>query len=548
MGTLLSAWCNVDYKEIAQAELPVEKAFAADAKVVAFVDMLRAMTFLEAAYWLSSMYAMLSDENYRKTMAMFFTPTSLTNGLLDDLANQGVDFESQHFFDPACGGAAFLAPIAIRMRGSLKMKGVAARRILMHVESHLYGTDIDETLCELSRHFLRMALHTEICETGYQPQFKVHQADSLVELAPMFGKIDVVVCNPPYRKMASNEFDGLRELYDDVIEAQPNIYGLFIGLSVRLLKEGGLAALVTPTSFLSGQYFRKLRTFLVQNTEVAHIGMVSGRQGVFIDVEQETALTVFRRTSPSNRLQTTAKISVVSGSGQYENVGNCTLRNAGAVWPIPRSIEDVRLLKIAGISKFRFSDYGYRIRIGSYVWNRDKRSKYASISEVKKAKAYTALPLLWSRDISQDGRIEFDGEEMTGEEHRFVDLGNKNHRSAVTRPSVVLQRVTSNDQPRRLVAAPVPAQLFAMYGGFVGENHIVILEQDDDNPALNPSDMSKLLSTSTIDRYFRCISGAINVSAFELAQLALPDPARIKQEVRMGSSMDEAVIRSFGLN
>jgi hypothetical protein len=32
-----------------------------------------------------------------------------------------------------------------------------------------------------------------------------------------------------------------------------------------------------------------------------------------------------------------------------------------------------------------------------------------------------------------------------------------------------------------------------------------------------------------MDRYFRCISGATNVSAFELSQLKLPDPRLLKQ-------------------
>ncbi|MFP3648071.1 N-6 DNA methylase, partial [Paraburkholderia sp. SIMBA_054] len=117
-----------------------------------FVVVLRQLGFLEATYWLSSAYAKLADESYRKNLAMYFTPVSLTKGLLDDLADQGVDFGSQSFFDPACGGAAFLAPIALRMRAALVGKRITALRLLKHVEEHLYGTDLDKTLCELSKH------------------------------------------------------------------------------------------------------------------------------------------------------------------------------------------------------------------------------------------------------------------------------------------------------------------------------------------------------------------------------------------------------------
>jgi adenine-specific DNA-methyltransferase len=57
----------------------------------------------------------------------------------------------------------------------------------------------------------------------------------------------------------------------------------------------------------------------------------------------------------------------------------------------------------------------------------------------------------------------------------------------------------------------------------------------------------KLLSAHAVDRYFRCISGATNVSVFELNQLALPDPQVLKAALTNGNSMDEAVNRSFGL-
>lgn len=547
VGTALALWCRDEFSGLPATTLPKSRELEVEPQLVAFVNVLRSLGFIEATYWLSSVYAMLSDERYRKKLAMFFTPASLTKGLLDDLAEQGVDFGSKYFLDPACGGAAFLGPIALRVRVALLGRGFTARQVLDHIEAHLYGVDMDAALCELSKHFLCMALHKEIRKAGYVPEFRIHQADSLLDLTSMFGTIDVVVCNPPYRKMSADELEPLRPEFADVIEAQPNLYGLFIGLCVRLLREGGYAAVVTPTSFLSGQYFGRLRTFLMRHTDVQHIGMVSDRQGVFIDVEQETALTVLRRRKEEDRTQAKARVSVVSATGQYESVGQCLLPNASAVWPIPRSVEDVDLLKAAGKSKFRLADYGYRVRIGSYVWNRDKRPKFDSIADVRRVKAKSAMPLLWSRDISADGLVYFDDKAMAGDEHRFVDLGDKRHPSVVTRPSVVMQRVTSNDQPKRLVAAPVPLHIYAIYGGFVGENHVVILEPLTADPVLSPTEMATLLRSPSVDRYFRCISGSTNVSAFELRQLSLPDPAALKAELKKGCSMDKAVSHSYGL-
>lgn len=547
VGTVLRMWCKTAFPGLPKPSLSYSKALAGEPELVAFVSSLSHMTFLEATYWLSSSYAMLADEGHRKQLAMYFTPVSITDGLLDDLMAQGVDFGSQSFLDPACGGAAFLAPIAQRMRTALRKRGFTSLRLLKHIEKHLYGADLDKTLCMLSRHFLCMALYDDIQESGYVPSFMVHVANSLTQLSPVLGTVDVVVCNPPYRKMAAEELAPLRHVYADVIEAQPNLYALFITLCVRLLRIGGYAALVTPTSFLSGQYFGCLRKFLLRNTDVAHIGMVSDRQGVFIDVEQETALTVLRRRTEEDRTFVKANVSVVSVTGQYTNVGECVLPNAGSVWPIPRSVEDVVLLKRAALSRFRLSDYGYRVRIGAYVWNRDKRPKFESLSDARRAKAYTAMPLMWSRDVVPGGVVRLEDTPSYNGEHRFVDLGNKRHKSVISSPCVVMQRVTSNDQPCRLVAAAVSPGVFDTYGGFIGENHIVIIEAVSEKPVLPPTKLAKLLSAWTVDRYFRCISGATNVSAFELKQLALPDPRALIAAAAGGRSMDDAVNVAFGL-
>ena len=546
-GTAIRLWCKQQFKSAPTPKLPSSSQLAATSQLKSFVGLLQEMDFLEASYWLSSAYAMLTDESYRKKLAMFFTPTSLTRGLLDDLAAQGVDFGKHSFLDPACGGAAFLAPIAFRMREALIAQYLTPRARLKHIERHLFGTDKDPTLCKLSRQFLYMALHEDIEACGYVPTFTVETADSLKSQGGKLGRRDVVVCNPPYRKLAADEVASLDQAFDRVIEAQPNLYSIFIFHCVRLVRPGGVVALVTPTSFLSGQYFSSLRSILIRNTDVAHIGMVSERLGVFIDVEQETALTVLRRRVPDDRTEAQANVSVVSVDGKYTPVGASVLPNGGSVWPIPRAVADVGLLKLAAASKFRLSDYGYKIRIGAYVWNRDKRPKYETLRDVRKAKATTAVPLIWSRDISPEGHLTFDPD-LKADGHHFVDLGDKEHAAVVRQPCVVMQRVTSNDQPRRLVAAPVTIALVVAYGGFVGENHIVILEPAIDLPQLQPTQLAQLMSAHTVDRIYRCISGATNVSVFELSQLPLPDPAKLKASLNQGSTMEEAVNRSYGLD
>lgn len=550
VGTVLTAWCSQEYRALGPHGLPVSKALRSERQLVDFVGFLSGTNFLKSTYWLSSAYAMLADEAHRRKLALFFTPPSLVRGLLDDLAAQGAKFEDHTFYDPACGGAAFLAPIALQMRDRLRKKGKTSMQILTHIVDHLQGTDVEPTLCALSRHFLRMALHAEIQETGINPHFKVSIGNSLLTPKVVPTAHRVVVCNPPYRKMTAEEVQPLRESFEHIIEAQPNIYALFIARCVDLAGDSGLVGLVTPTSFISGQYFRRLRSYLMANTHVAHIGIVSSRLGVFIDVEQDTALCILRKKSAEQSHAADVKVSVVSGSGVYTDVGDCTLPNSGAAWPIPRAPDDVRLLAAARGVKFRLVDYGYRVRIGLFVWNRDVRPSFASSRHAKREKARHAVPLIWSKDIVLEGgeaNLVFEPDGVGDDKHAFVDLGGIDSPGVIRRPSVVLQRVTSSGQPLRLVAAAVPEEFLAKYKGFVGENHLVVLEQSRDDPSVTPLQLAALLRSKPIDRYFRCISGATNVSAFELNQLVLPDPAKLQVALATIESMDLAVLRAFGV-
>lgn len=561
LGVSLAHWCKADYPGLPKPTLPRPRKLARAPQVQQFVRMLREVDFLEASYWLSSAYAMLSSAERRRELALFFTPPSITRGLLDDLEKADVDFTKRKFCDPACGGAAFLAPIAQRIRLRLREQGRKPLAILRHIESHVVGLDLDRALCRVASHFLLMVLREEILATGYTPQLAIAQADSLTEESACLGKVDVVVCNPPYRKLTAEEVEAYRPAFSDVIEAQSNLYALFIALSVKMLRSEGLCALVTPTSFMSGQHFARLRTFLLKRATVEHIGMVSDRVGIFVDVEQETALTLVRRRAPkADARPAKTNVSLVSRSGTYVAVGKCALPDGGAAWPIPRTETDLALIERALASRHRLSDYGYAARIGGYVWNRDERATFATETHARsgsatrkksgaakvgargaRGKAATVVPLLWSRDIRKS-RLLFDGQAKVNGEDRFV---TGEHPSVVRRPSVLLQRVTSNDQPKRLVAAAVPARLLAKYGGFVGENHTVVLEQIDPQAAFSPAELAQLVVSPALDRYFRCISGSTNVSVFELKQLPLPAPARLRAMLAAGLPMASAVERAL---
>ena len=190
--TILTLWSNAQCPRLNCKDLTFSIKLANKPNIQNFVAWLRELPMLDSAYWLSSAYAIWSGEDYRKNLAMFFTPSSITRRLLDDLEHAGVSFADHSFFDPACGGAAFLAPIAERMRSALLAHGATSRQILDEVEQRLGGVELDAVLCKMSRHFLRMVLAVEIADAQFEPEFRITQANSLTEMNIFAGTFDVV--------------------------------------------------------------------------------------------------------------------------------------------------------------------------------------------------------------------------------------------------------------------------------------------------------------------------------------------------------------------
>lgn len=537
---VLHLWQQQSYPTLVRRTPRSTKVLLKDPLVSKFTACLVRLDTLTAAFWLSFAYAKWVSKDLKKERAMFFTPPELSVRLIDNLIAHGASLTKHVWLDPASGGAAFLAPVALRMAAALQAAGWAAGDILRHIARHLVGNDIDPCLAGMSKEFLRMVLCKEIVSAGFEPSFEVTTGDALRGLGRFKGTVDVVICNPPYRKMPSAEVALYSQSYEVAIAGQPNLYSLFFKLALDLLKVGGTAGLLTPTSYLSGQYFSPLRGYLRTHAEVSQIDVIAA-VGAFVGVDQETAVTVFYRGLKEQQPIETRVFASTKDAG-FTDIGVCRLPQSGAAWPVPRNLGDAFLLRAVNGSAFRLADYGYVARVGVFVWNRDVRKTFAN---VPKRKAGAIFPLVWSSDIGQAGDFQLGRQRHPGGLGKYVNMERADHGSVIRNPCVVLQRVTSTDQRRRLVGAAVPTELLQVFGGVVGENHVVFLEQTRDDAVFTPTLLAQVLQSDTIDRLFRCISGAVNVSIFELEHLQLPDPVRLKGELSRCSSIDEAIRKAF---
>jgi adenine-specific DNA-methyltransferase len=481
--------------------------------------------FLEASFWLSTAYAMWVGNGVRNEMSLYFTPPALAERLIDNLISNGASLTDHTWMDPACGGGAFLAPAAVRMVNIMTDQGADSAEIVKRVSKNLIGNDIDETLADLAKQFLLMALYDHIVISKQWPEFNICVGNGLLENSEYKQVADVVICNPPYRKLKSEEVVFYSDLFGDVIEGQSNVYALFIKKCLEFGKHQSIIGLLTPTSYLSGKHFSNLRKKILAESSVCQLDMIDDRSGIFIGVSQIAVLSVFKRSGNEFPKLNFTDVFTLSKTGTFTSVGQCQLSSNSNAWIVPRESGDQEVIDLAFTSPYRLIDYGYVARIGAYVDYRDTRETFKIFPE--KDDASLIFPIIWSSDITTDGRLVHGRTSAVDQHPIFIKMDDPLNRSIIRKEVIVLQRVTSPDQERRLICAPLCYNLLEKYGGVVGENHVIFIEKVKDDMAIPINKLIAILSSKPVDRLFRTISGAVNVSISEINQLPLPNPNAI---------------------
>ncbi|MEO1853374.1 N-6 DNA methylase [Chromohalobacter sp.] len=539
---LLGRWIELDYPGL--EGITFQKHWLRYSAIDEMLNFIRSLPFERGAYYLSVTYSKLVKHEERKAAGMFFTPPEVAHRLISTCEKLGVDLGAVRVVDPACGGSALLLPAAVRINQLLARRGIKARDRITHLQTHISGGDIDDVLRRLSGHFLQMALYAETRESGMLPEFSLRRHDSLASESSAFMDCDLVLCNPPFRKVTAQEKNKVPEVYRHWMKGQANLYGYFMALCMDMLKLGGMAAMITPSGFLSGHSFTPLRKGLVSHNTVRNIALSPKRAALFIDVQQEVAITHVVKGRRSGR-RPQVKVETLCRATRTEVLNKVQLPDDGQIWAIPRNADDALILEQAARCPATLADYGYRARVGHHVWNRDehRRPQYTSAEDALAAGA-SVVPLIWADQIAPMRPFKPSWGNAPEYVQMVLDCSGDKMDQCTRRPAVLIQRVTNNNQKMRIVAAPMNRDFISRWKGFAAENHVVILEQVSENPALNPSQLAELLSTNWINRQLSCLSASANISVFELGHLRLPNPDILHDAINAKSSVSQALKRT----
>ena len=490
----------------------------AAAAVERLVQGVAALSDVETSDLLGAVYTSALPDDYRAKHGIFYTPPALIGHLLDMATAAGTDWRSVRILDPACGGGGFLIAAALRMAAAVADAEPAL--VLKQLAHRLHGFEQDPFGAWLAQAALDIQLAPLARAAGRDIPLVVSMRDSLDLRREEEGGFDLVVGNPPYGRVTLSP--PRRATFARSVYGHANLYGLFTDAALRWTVKGGLVAYVTPTSMLSGLYHKALRALLAREGPPAAIHLVAERSGVFENVLQETMLAVYRRGGRRNG----AKVGFLSvGSGGHvasSPAGTFTLPPDGqAPWLLPRAANQIALTSRLRAMPHRLADYGYGVSTGPLVWNRFKPQPHAM-------KIRQAYPVVWAESIAPDGRFIWRTERRNHAPWFSADLPRDAWLMA-DRPCVLLQRTTAKEQPRRLVAAEMPASFIREHGTAIVENHLNMVRPIVAAPAIPSAAIAALLNSHAADAAFRCINGSVGVSAFELEAMPVPPPGVMLQ-------------------
>jgi adenine-specific DNA-methyltransferase len=467
-----------------------------------------------AAHLVGTIYTTALPEKYRAAHGIFYTPPQLVDRMLFMVEAASIDWSKARVLDPACGGGAFLSPIALRMARVLQRSDPVF--ILKQIGARLQGFELDPFGAWLAQAALELALQDVIRASGRAAPNLVEVRDSLDVISADSGRFDLVIGNPPYGRVTPAA--DRRAFFKRSVYGHANLYGLFTDAALHWTKKGGVVGYVTPTSMLSGLYYKALRGLLAAEAPPLAVNFVGERYGVFADVLQETILATYRRGGAGR----TGKVGFIAVDAE----GNTTFGNAGtfalparrdAPWLLPRAPDQVGIARRLRAMPHRLRDYGYGVSTGPLVWNRHK-------DQLHHERKGAFHPVIWAESVTSDGRFEWRAEKRNHAPWFEARLP-RDRWLIVTRPCVLLQRTTAKEQPRRLIAGEMSASFIGQHGGVVVENHLNMVRALGPGPSAPAAVIAVLLNSAAVDAAFRCINGSVAVSAFELEELPLPPPA-----------------------
>ncbi len=489
-------------------------------------------------YWIATYYALLMPQKKRRKLAAYFTPPQLAKYAIDKLRELGIHPGTSSILDPSSGGAAFLVPLAQAIALDARKKQQDPRTTLDKIRETVAGIEIDKSLVRLSELLLADLLADELSKTRRKLRIPITNGDTLETVQPT-PTYDAVIGNPPYGRVFRPTKSILAQYSSVISDGYVNKYALFVQRAIAWTRPGGVICLIVPMSFLGGPYFAALRKHILEQTVVVSLDPIEQRSDLFMDVLCDVCVLTLRKKGPA-QVPAAPTSSLIRTHLPAQSLGTLDIPTTATdrMWALP---------DITGNADFFdaecsfLDDYGYVVKAGYFVWNREQ-DRY----RVGQVPRKNEVPLYWAHNIKANCVVEaFIADPTLKAPVGFVTL-EKDSAVAITSDAILLQRTSNRRQKRRLIAGMVFQRGVVGGGGFVSENHtILVIPKADTRQSVPLKTLCRLLNSAAVDALYRRISGTVSVSVKALRCLPLPTASLVVEAFAAVQCDDQAADEAY---
>lgn len=315
-----------------------EKTFKLNAKIVReIVELLQVYKFRyqQKHEFLGNFFELLLNTSMKQEAGQFFTPVPITRFIISSLplkefVQNKIDCRERDVLpkviDYACGSGHFLTEYMDKMQTIIESKidiSAALPNIKNMIKSwqgltkflwakdSVYGIDLDNRLVKttkVSAFFNGDGEANIIWANGLDNFEKSEEYRGLLRQTQPYdrknnGQFDILISNPPYSveafKSTLRYGEESFELYNNITDNSSEIECLFVERMKQLLKVGGWAGIILPSSILSNSgIYSKAREILFKYFKVKAI--VELGSGTFMKTGTNTIILFLERRSDND--------------------------------------------------------------------------------------------------------------------------------------------------------------------------------------------------------------------------------------------------------
>lgn len=261
-------------------------------------------------------------------------------------------------------------------------------------------------------------LNKEIYKEIVKPEFKLSLGSgngSGNKIEPFINKdytkwedkrlFDLIIGNPPYFVMKKSD---IPDIYLDDFDGRPNIFVLFMLISLKKLKPDGILSFVLPTSFLNCLYYDKLRNKIFNEYKI--IDIINCDDDKYLETQQNTIIFIVQNRK--NEASSNKNFTLL--------INNYTIFN---------TIDKIKILNELLVGATTLSEYNFDVNVGNIVWNQHKDILTDDNTKTR---------LIYNSDIIKNklDMIKYKNEDKKN----YIDLNKLDNKKSESKPLLVMNR------------------------------------------------------------------------------------------------------------